>query len=362
MCRIFHFLSAVALIFVSCSPNNYVFVGTYTKQQSNGIYVYQFDQKAGGLTPVSHTNQVNDPSYLALSKNKKYLYAVNEGNGTVASFSFDKKKGQLHLLNRQSSEGGAPCYVAVDNSGKFLTIANYSGGNFVVYPIGRDGKILPAVQNIRLIAKSNTKKSNAHTTVFSPDNKFLYVTDLGADKLYQYKFSAMDSQPVDTKPAVYTLPEGYGPRHIAINKKDDRVYLLNEWEGNISVFRKAGGMLQHTQDIVSTSLAAPGNKNKGSAAIKISPDGKFIYASNRVATDNIAIFKINADGSLTRVGEQKTGGHPRDFMINKSGNYLLAASRDDNAVRIYSIDKITGLLTDTGREIKVSMPVMLLEY
>lgn len=363
MCRLFYlYAAAYCILLASCNAKNYVLVGSYTNNNSNGISVYGFDKKNGILMPVSHTENINDPSYLAISKNKKNIYAVNEGKGTVSAFSFNKKSGTLHLLNRQTSEGAAPCYVSIDASGKFLAIANYTGGNFVVFPLNNKGEILPSVQNIPLSSTGTGKSSHAHAVVFSADNKYLFVTDLGNNKLYQYRFSSTNTLPVQENPRIYSLPESYGPRHIAIDNRNNILYVLNEWEGNISVFKKENDLYKNVQNIVSANVSAPDNKNKGSAAIKISPDGNFLYTSNRGVANNIAIFKVNKDGSLTKTGEQNTGRHPRDFMIDRSGNFLLVAARDDNTITIYKRSSATGMLTATTRKTTVSMPVMLLEY
>ncbi len=345
----------------SCTRNSYVFTGTYTKNDKSGIHIYKFNEKSGSLLPASKTENINDPSYLAFSKNKKYLYSVNEGDGRVSSFYFDQKQGSLLPINQQSSEGGAPCYIAVDKSGKFLSVANYTGGNFVIYPLSENGEILPSVQNIRFTASDN-KPSHAHQTIFSPDNKYLFVTDLGGDKLYQYSFNANAQTPVANNPKVYKISAEHGPRHLAIDAAGRHLYLLNEWEGNIFTYKIMEDSLRFVQENISTGIVNPQNKNKGSAAIKISPDGKFLYASNRGITNSIAIFKIDKNGMLSKVGEQKTDEHPRDFMISRSGKFLLIASRDGNSIKTYLRNSQTGLLNYSGVSTSVSMPVMLLEY
>lgn len=353
------------IILFSCSSKNYILVGTYTTNNNDGIYVYNLHKKTGALTPVSHTQNVQDPSYLTLSKDKKYLYAVNElpkDSGGISSFSFNKNTGKLFPINTIfSNKNLAPCYIVLDKTNKFALIANYVSGNLCVYPIAFNGAVLEAVQNIDLPRESN-KEPHAHQTVFSNDNKTLYVTDLGSDKLYQYIFNAHTDMPVSTLVKTYQLFNGSGPRHLVLNKTGNFLYLLNEWAGNIFAFENINDSLVLKQEISSTNIIDPQNKNKGSAAIKISPDGKFLYSSNRGITNTISIFKIEKNGLLTRLGEQKTDSHPRDFLIDKSGKYLLVASRDDNSIKTYIRNKETGLLTYSGLNTHVSMPVMLLEY
>ena len=360
----FALIIAFALALTSCSSNTYIFVGTYTKKDKSGIHTYQFNELSGELQHLSNTDEIVDPSYLAFSKNKKNIYSVNEDskNGGISAFYINAKTGKLQLLNQQTTPNSlAPCYISVDRTGRFAAVANYVSGNFCIYPINTDGSVNAAIQTIPLI-REGTEKSHAHQTIFSADNKYLFVVDLGTDKLYQFNFNAVSTEPIMADPKIYTVPSGYGPRHLIIHPNNKHLYLLNEWQGNIFVYNIHNDTLSFVEEIVSTDIVNPDNKNKGSAAIKISPDGKFLYTSNRGITNNIAIFRIEDNGKLTRVGEQKTDNHPRDFIITKSGKYVLVAARDNNSIKTYLRDKQTGLLTYTGLETKLLMPVMLLEY
>lgn len=350
---------------------SYLLVGTYTSgNASDGIYVYDFSDTTGHMTEVFHTKNVANPSYMALSANEKYLYAVNENTddsvkGMISAFEFDKATGQLSFLNTQPTNGSAPCYVAIDSLGKNVTEANYNGGNFSIYKTDTSGKLWPATQIIAHEGTSANKKiqtqSHVHSTIFSPDERFLFVCDLGNDTLYQYPFKINNLLPVDVTAAKkYKIPGGYGPRHITFTPDHQYAYLLNELDGQVMAFKWANDSLQYLQTMVSTAVEDTANADKGSSAIRISPNGKFLYTSNRGKANDLTIFKIGGDGMLTEVAHQATGKHPRDFAIDPSGQFLLVASRDDNNVRVYKIDPVSGLLTYNNQEITLPKPVALL--
>lgn len=370
-------LVVLAIGLEGCQSNDmeesqfYLLVGTYTSgNNSEGIYVYDFNEDNGHMTEVSRTNHVENPSYMALSANGKYLYAVNENTdenskGNISAFTFDQKTGKLQLLNSQPSNGSAPCYVAIDSLGKNVTEANYNGGNFSIYKTDTSGKLWPATQIITHMGTSANKKiqtqSHVHSTIFSPDQRFLFVCDLGNDTLYQYPFRINNLLPVDVAGAKkYKIPAGYGPRHLVFTHDNKYAYLLNELDGQLMAYRWNNDSLTYLQTVVSTAVEDSVHADKGSSAIRISPDGKFLYSSNRGNANDLTIFAIQADGHLKEVGHQPTGRHPRDFVIDPTGKFLLVACRDDNKVQVYSIDKTTGKLTLTQQEITLPKPVALL--
>lgn len=346
--------------------NQYVFVGTYTDgSHTNGIYIYNFDENKGTLREISHTDNIANPSYLALTKDEKYLYAVNENPdtiNTVSAFSFDKEKGLLHFLNKVPANGSAACFVTVDSTGKVVIESNYGSGNFSVYKTEDGGKLSSAVQIIQHIGKSinqNQSQARAHSTILSPDERFLFVCDLGNDTLYQYPFDAKSAKPVD-EPHVktYKINPGFGPRHLAFAPGGKFVYLLCELEAKVIAYSFQDDSLTYLQTITSTDI--PDSNDKGSAAIRISPDGKILYTSNRGKANDIAVFKINENGTLDSVAKIKTDKHPRDFNISSDGKFLLVASRDDNTIKVYSIHADTGKLSYINQSVSVSKPVSIL--
>ncbi len=345
----------------------YLFVGTYTTGKSEGIYVFRFNAASGKLTPVS-TIQSKNPSYLAVSPNGKYLYAVNENGGTksggVSAFSFNKATGKLHFLNSKSSGGADPCYVSLNKTGKWAVIANYSGGNLSALRIKADGSLDTLSQLIQHAGNSvnpqRQEKAHVHSVVFSPDEHFLLSADLGMDRESIYRFEPEKHQPLsDARDSfVNTLP-GTGPRHLVFHPRRPYAYLIEELTGTIDAFHYSDGRLINFQHI--STHPDDYNGEKGSADIHISPNGNFLYASNRGDANNIAIYAIDStSGKLILKGFQSTlGATPRNFMIDPSGHYLLAANQKTGNIVIFKINRQTGLLQPTGNQVEVPNPVCL---
>lgn len=349
------------------NPIQYLLVGTYTNNgKSEGIYVFKFNPNRTEASQVSVTKAAN-PSYLAISKDQKYVYAVNENHGDnggqVSAFAFDKTKGELKLLNTQPSGGDDPAYVTVDSTEKNVIVANYSGGNISVLKTNADGSLTPAVQTIAHegygVNVLRQEMPHPHSVVFSPDEKYLFCPDLGNDRLYRYKFNANDpANPLAAmEPAYYTLPDNSGPRHFTFHPNGKFAYLINELSGMVHVYAYNDGALTEIQTIASDNTAGKGDK--GSADIHVTPDGRFAYTSNRVTENDIAMFKVSTDGKLAENGHQPVGQHPRNFMVDPTGRFLLVASRDSNMIQIFIINKNFGILQDSGVKIDVPSPVCL---
>lgn len=350
------------------AQTNYLLVGTYTSKGSEGIYVYRFDEKTGKATWVSNTEGVKNPSYLAVTKNGKCVFAVNETNGKepgmVSAYSFNKKNGQLYLLNQQLSGGDDPCYVAIAKNDKWLTVGNYSGGNFSILKVNKNGSLAPAMQTIQHSGKSvnnnRQKTAHVHATVFSPDENYLFVPDLGMDKIMIYNFDPSAKEPIHAAaPAFEQSSPGNGPRHFIFHPNKKFAYLAEEMSGTVAVYKYEKGQLQFIERLPTHTESFKGNI--GSADIHTSPDGKFLYVSNRGDQNSISIFSIDKKtGKLTAVGEQSTLGQtPRNFMIDDRGNFLLVANQNSDNIIIFKRNKQTGLLQDTGERINVSSPVCI---
>lgn len=338
-------------------------VGTYTNNcESNGIYVFEFNTKTAESKLKSNTVGIINPSYLSIAENNKQIYSVNENGAesTVSAFVFDAISGKMNFLNKQSAEGADPCYIISDEQN--VIVANYSGGTISVFGINPDGSLTKAKQTIQLTGKGTDpqrqQSPHAHMVYFSPDHKYVLANDLGTDKVYSYSYNP--NQPTDIlklSDAINVKP-GSGPRHLTFSKNGKYVYLLQELNGALTVYKYDKGILSKIDE---TSVLAYNFKGISSAAaIHLSPDGKFLYASNRGEANTITIFKIEKDGNLKLIGRNNTlGKGPRDFVIDPTGNFLLVANQYSNEIVIFNRDKITGLLTDSGKRIAQCAPVCM---
>lgn len=341
----------------------YMLVGTYTSGESKGIYVYKLDTITGTSEFVSEID-VDNPSYLTLSENGQYMYSVSENgdleNAVVNAFSFDKQNGQLTFLNKVPTNGADPCHLIIDNSGKHIITANYSGGSITIFDIEENGHLSNRTQTIQFegegIDPKRQTQPHLHFIQETPDGKYIFANDLGTDQIHKFETTSNDSSFL-TKgtPPSFKVKNESGPRHTAFHPSGKYAYTITELSGDVIVFDYNDGILTEKQTIKVDTLNA-----KGSGDIHVSPDGKFVYASNRLQGDGIAIFSINEqDGTLTKVGYQLTGIHPRNFAITPNGQLLLVATRDSNLIQVFKRDMKSGLLEDTGNNINLSMPVCI---
>jgi len=352
---------------LSNAQKNYLLIGTYTDGKSQGIYVYHFNSTTGDFDSVSMIKTSN-PSFLAISPDQKFVYAVNEdankgSGGEIAAYAFDKQTGRLSFIDQQLSGGDHPCYVSVDKTGKWVAAANYTSGTLAILPVTKNGGVDSATTIIQHDGYSvNTERQkgpHVHSAVFSKDNKYLFAADLGIDKVMIYAFDEKRGNLTDTDPGFIMTEAGAGPRHFTFDPDNKYFYLIEELTGTISGYRYTKGRFELLQNV--SALPPDYMGPVGSADIHTSPDGKFLYASNRGESNTIGIFKINPKtGSLSLVGHQSTlGKTPRNFNFDPSGNFLLAANQNSDEIVIFKTDKKTGLLTDTGKRIKVGKPVCI---
>ena len=343
-------------------PDHYLLLGTYTRGKSEGIYVYKFNSITGKSVLLSSA-AISNPSYLAVSPNQKYVYAVNENSDSAAltAYSFNRKTASLHKLGSQPTKGDNPCYVAIDKTGKWAFAANYSGGSFTVFPINTNGSLGAPTATIAHEGsgpnKERQEKAHVHSTVIAPDNHYVFVSDLGMDKIMAYSFNPATGKVKAASPAFAEAAPGSGPRHLIFHPSGKYAYLMEELSGQVVAFRYTNGSLKQLQSI--SSVPPDFHGFAGSADIHVSPDGKFLYGSNRGESNTIAIFSINpATGKLTAIGyEPVLGKAPRNFNFDPSGNFLLVANQDTDEVVVFKRNKQTGLLKDTGERIKAGNPV-----
>jgi 6-phosphogluconolactonase len=340
-------------------------VGAYTSGSSKGIAVYRFYTETGRLAYLNQIDNVSNPSYLAVSKNNKFVYAVNENDqGEVSSFSFEPKTGKLTFINKVSTLGGSPCYISVDKNQKNLFVANYSGGNIAVLPLNEDGSIGAAVQTIKDDGhgpnKERQEKAHVHTTVLSPDEKYVLYTDLGTDKINITKYKGGKNNPiVPANPAFVSVTPGYGPRHLAFSNDKKTMYLITEMGSSVIVFDYNNGKPKQRQDI---TLLPDGFKGQtGAADIHISPNGLFLYATNRGDANDISVFSINQEnGELAFIERKPSGGKgPRNFIIDPTGKFLIVAHQNSDNITVWRLDETTGKIMQAVTRIEVGNPVCL---
>ncbi len=359
---LFLFILSLVLSFQSIAQGYYVFVGSYNwDKNKDGLYVYKLDTVNGDLTFVA-AHKILNPSYLSISANGKYIYACTEtktpGAGSVSSFSFSPNSGKLEYLNSRSSQGENPVYLSTDKAGKWLVNANYTQAGISVYPLNADGSIGDIAQHFRHKGKSidagRQDAAHPHSVVFSPAEDYIFMPDLGSDKIWCYKFDGSLPEPLlKTAPVPFILTTpGSGPRHLTFHPNGQYAYCIEELKGTISAYRYADGFLDRIGRMKAHSNQYKSGFN--SADIHISPDGRFLYASNRGEENNIAIYAIKNDGTLNSLGYQSThGDHPRIFDIDPTGKFLIVANQTSGDVVVFRRDPETGLLEKAGKPGKI---------
>lgn len=369
--RLTYLVSLLLLSLTGFAQQYYLFVGCYTEGpfkngETKGLYVYRFDATTGDLTPVSSI-ATDNPSYLALSTDGRFVYTVNETDGAkpggVSAFSFDKATGKLTFIDKQASGGDDPAYISVDKGRKWAIVANYGGGNYSALPIRPNGSLAPATQTIQDEGtgpvKARQEKAHVHSTILSPDEKLLAVCDLGTDKITLLHFNPAATAHPLTRESVIDVTPGSGPRHTAFYPGKPFLYEIDELSGTVDAYRNTAGKFALIQRLSSHPAGYKGDI--GSADLHLAPDGRFLYASNRGDANSLAIFSINpGTGQLTLKGFQSTLGRaPRNFAIDPTGRWLLVANQNGKNVVVFKRDPATGMLTDTHKRIELPAPVCL---
>lgn len=368
-------LSVVALglflllsVFVprSLAAGNYlVYVGTYTHEESKGIYAYRFNTSIGKLSNIGLVAEVTHPSFLAIHPNQKFLYAVSEtDDGSLVSYAIDHATGKLTKLNSVSSKGGWPCHMSVDKTGSTLAVANYTTGNiaaFLIQPDGSLGEASAFDQHQPEKYKGQRQPGPlAHSADFSPNNRFLITSDKGVDKLFVYRFDPKNSSLTPNDPAFLRIDPASGPRHFAFHPNGRWAYGNNESASSLNVysFDGAKGVLTKMQTV--STLPANHTGRNSTAETEVHPSGKFVYVSNR-GHNSIALFSVDqAKGTVTLVDHFPTQGNtPRNFAVDPTGQYILAANQRSDDIFVFRLDTETGRLTPTGEKATTDAPVCI---
>ncbi len=347
---------------------NLLFVGTYTQTldhvdgQADGIYCCKLSVD-GALSICQTTTGIENPSYLTLSPNKKFLYAVQEGanltDSLVFTYAVDEDTGQLTFLNSERTEGASPCHLCVDNTNRYLFVANYGGGNVIVYPLAENGRIQPPTDNIQHQGQGTHPKrqeaAHAHMVLLSPDNQYLLVADLGIDAVLIYKFDP-DNGMLHLQQQVTAVNPGAGPRHMAFHPNGRILFVCNELDNTITSFIFENGLLTPIQTL--STLPEGWSGNAGCGAIRVGKYGRFVYVSNR-GPDNIATFHFNDESNkLALIAHTPTEGKtPRDFIL--LNDTMLVANQDSSTVVHFNIDAESGVPQFSGTVSQIPTHVCL---
>lgn len=347
-----------------------MYIGTYTNQGSQGIYLAKFNPETGALGAPELAAETPNPTFLALHPSGKYLYAVSEvaafkgeKAGSVSAFAIDPKTAKLTLINQVSSHGTGPCHVAADPTGEALMVANYGGGSVAAYRLGKDGRIHESSSFHQHFGKSvnpkRQERAHAHSINPSPGNRYAVAADLGTDLLYIYRFDPHAGSITPHESAHVKAAPGAGPRHFTFHPGGRYAYAVNELDNTVTAY---------TWDEQTAALAPQGSvptlpsdfsQASSTAEIRVHPGGKFLYASNR-GHDSITVFSLDNPAAPKPVQHMSTGGAtPRNFTLDKTGKWLLAANQRTGNVVVFRIDDATGKLAETGVKIELSAPVCL---
>lgn len=335
--------------------------GSYAPASEEGVALYVFDTRTGASRRIAGLAGISNPSYLAVGSGGKMIYSVGEDAGsssTVNAIALDRGARSLALVASDTTGGGAPCHVAVVSRGgrdTHVVTANYLGGSATIYRLGADGRPEGSPEVIRFEGRGADPERqgapHAHFVTFTPDSSRMLVTDLGTDRIHIFPMTG-DARLVDAGAMTdLVLPPGAGPRHIDFSRSLPVAYLLDEIDGNVNVIDIDS--MAVVQTVKADSVGA-----QGAADIHLSPDGRYLYASNRLKADGIAIFAVDSvTGRLTPAGYCDTGAHPRNFAITPDGRFMLVACRDTDTIEVYAIDPATGALARAGHDIAAARPV-----
>lgn len=347
-----------------------LYVGTFSVRGSQGIYAFSFDRTKRTLKLLQTVPSLESPSYLTLHPSGKFLYSVNRGRadisdtgGSVSAYGIDPSTGKLSGIGHRSSYGDDPCHITIDKTGEYAFISNYNRGNLVVLQLFDDGLIGSPSDAKKYVGSSvNTARQESphiHSATISPDNRFLYVADLGTDRIYIYEFDSDNGTLTPAKTPEVLVNRGSGPRHFTFHPSGKFAYLAEELTSSVCTFavNKTTGSLTVIEDAV-TSLPSGFGGTNTSADIHTDPKGKYLYMSNR-GLNALSIFSIAATGKLKLTGTQQTGKTPRNFLIDPKGEFVFVASQDDDTITMYRINNKTGKLAAVGKPVKVPSPVCL---
>lgn len=353
-------LSALLLVSVPAKAAEYfLYAGSYTAGTSKGIYAWKFDAKTGALAPMGLVAETPQPAHIWISPNGGFLYTVNwEKEGGVSAYRIDPQSGALTFLNRVSSHGAQPNQVVLDPSGRIAVTVNYTTGTMAAYKVERDGRLSEAfytVQHSGQPLSPSQPGPKAHGIDFSQDGKWMFIAELGLDRVYVYRVDAAKPALTPHITPFVSTHAGAGPRRLQVSPDGRFLYVDHETDSEVSVFSVKDGALKEIQTL---STLPPGTEIRNTTAeILISGDGRHLYATNR-GHDSIAVFAIDrATGLLTRTENAPSGGRtPRNIRLSPDGGYLFAANENGGNITQFRVDKANGHLTQTGVTVPINTP------
>jgi 6-phosphogluconolactonase len=341
-------------------------IGTYTDASNQGIELLSFNEGNMALSSKLIASGIKDPSFVVANRARTLIFAVESTvDGKVSSFAFNQSQQNLALLNKVNTFGDHPCYIALDNSERFLAVANYASGNFSIYEIDSVGNLhfKQSVQHLgSSVNKQRQNNAHVHSMAFHPNGKQLLVADLGTDKIHIYDVNFSSATPItQANPAYFKVATGSGPRHIMIHPNGNMLYLVHELTGEIGVYSYENGEITHAN---TQSLTTPiFNGYVQAAEVRISPDARFLYASNRGSANDLSVFEVGLDGNLRLIQQIPTGGQtPRNFNLSLDGHFLLVANQESNDIRVFRRDSLTGLLEMTSAKIRINKPAYIFPF
>jgi 6-phosphogluconolactonase len=354
------------------SDDQLLYVGTYTEGgRTDGIYLIRMDSRSGKLRQVGAVDAGANPSFLAIHPNGRVLYAVNEvekhdgkPTGAVSAFAIASDTGALTRRNEHPSEGGAPCFVSVDRSGRVVFVANYAGGSVALLPIQADGSLAPATHVVHHTGRGpNAERQeapHAHCIVADSSNRFVLAADLGADRVFVYRLDLDKKSLHHIEGGDAVMRSGAGPRHIAFHPTLPLVFVANELDSTVATLRfdaERGALSPlDTRSTVPTGWTGTNYP----ADIHIASSGRTLYVSNR-GHNSVAVFSVaESTGALVLEQVVSTDGDwPRNFSLDPSGRWLLVANQRSDSVIVFARDQASGRLTQTRERIALPSPVCL---
>jgi 6-phosphogluconolactonase len=361
-------LIGILLACVSAQAAEYlVYAGTYTRQGSKGIYAFRFETSSGKITSLGVAAETPNPSFLIEHPGHKFVFAANEGGaGTVSSFAVDSKSGKLTPINQVSSKGSGPCHLAIDRTGRWIVVANYNDGTVALLPVAADGKLGEAVFSEKHTGSSanpsRQRGPHAHDAVFTADNRYVLLADLGLDKIFVYRFDAEKGTMTANDPPAGSVAAGAGVRHMVFHPNGRVLYSINELNSTVTAFQfdAAKGTLTEFQSL--STLPENFKGNSSTAEIALNRAGTVLYGSNR-GHDSIALFTVDPQRFTLMAGGHAPvlGRTPRHFTLDPTGQYLFSANQDSSSITMFKVHPNTGQLTPWGNVIEdAPLPVCVL--